>query len=125
MARHLMAIYPQNIVESIVMPNHKKSRYTNVYNVTHDDEHSKGLKRTETKKSPAPHGLKFFAGSAYIIVSREFVEWIVKNETAQQGCPGPRVLLPLFSLLAGSYHIVNQFSNVCQNLIFCYKTEHF
>ena len=52
MVKYLSYMYPQNSIESFIMPEHKKARYRSVFEVgnTEKGEYSKGLKRTEKRK---------------------------------------------------------------------------
>lgn len=84
MVQYLKAIYPQNSIESFILPGHKISRYNWVYNVTQTEgEYSKGLKRTDIKKGAPPINFPLFGGSAYMVATREFVDWVMHNETIQ------------------------------------------
>ena len=38
--------------------------------------------RTNTKKTPVPHGYNIFKGSAHIVASRAFVEYVLTDEKA-------------------------------------------
>ncbi|XP_067390877.1 beta-1,3-galactosyl-O-glycosyl-glycoprotein beta-1,6-N-acetylglucosaminyltransferase 3 [Emydura macquarii macquarii] len=40
--------------------------------------------RTNTEKSPPPHGSPMFSGNAYIVVTRDFVQYLFENPTVQQ-----------------------------------------
>ena len=37
------------------------------------------------KKTAPPHDIKLYAGSLYIIATREFIIWTMKNSTVQIG----------------------------------------
>jgi len=85
MIKYLSYMYPQNSIESFIMPEHKKARYRSVFEIgnTAKGEYSKGLKRTEKRKESPPVKMDLYAGSAYFVATREFVEWALKNSTAQ------------------------------------------
>lgn len=77
MVKYLQVLYPQNSIESIILPVHKGNRYNTAFQIVNmDEEYTKGLMSTGQKKRAAPYDLKLFAGSAYIIATREFVEWV-------------------------------------------------
>ena len=40
------------------------------------------------KKTAPPHDINLYAGSLYIIATREFMNWTMKNSTAQIGIHG-------------------------------------
>ena len=42
------------------------------------------LMKGKNKTAP-PHGIKLYAGSLYIIATREFINWTMNNSTAQKG----------------------------------------
>ena len=45
------------------------------------------LTKGKNKTAP-PHGIKLYAGSLYIIATREFMNWTMNNSTAQKGING-------------------------------------
>lgn len=85
MISYLRFLHPRNSIESVILPPHKHARYNSVYEVGRTTgEYSKGLVKTDKSKSNPPHGLKLFAGSAYLVGSREFIEWVAHNETVKE-----------------------------------------
>ena len=51
MVQYLKSIYPQNSIESYILPAKKVSRYNWVYEVTETEgEYTMGMKRTNTRK---------------------------------------------------------------------------
>lgn len=84
MVRYLRYLHPQNSIESFVLPEHKHSRYKWVFEVHETKgEYSKGLKRTNIPKSASPVNMTLFGGSAYMVATREFVDWALTNQTIQ------------------------------------------
>ena len=47
------------------------------------DGYSKKLVLAGLPKSEVPNGIKLFSGSAYIVATREFMNWTMTNETPQ------------------------------------------
>ena len=39
-------------------------------------------------KTEPPHGMKLYTGSSYITATRDFMNWAMKNSTAQIGIHG-------------------------------------
>ena len=78
MVAKLRGLMPFNSVESISMPLGKMGRYEYIHTVTQN-----ALAKTVRKKLPPPHGMRLFAGSAYVVVTREFVQWVMENSTVR------------------------------------------
>ncbi|XP_066557973.1 beta-1,3-galactosyl-O-glycosyl-glycoprotein beta-1,6-N-acetylglucosaminyltransferase 3 [Amia ocellicauda] len=67
----------KNSLESEPPPQHKKDRW--IYH--HEVKDS--ITRTETKKIPPPIDSPMFAGNAYFVVTREFVQYLFENPKVQ------------------------------------------
>ncbi|XP_074523933.1 beta-1,3-galactosyl-O-glycosyl-glycoprotein beta-1,6-N-acetylglucosaminyltransferase 4-like [Halichoeres trimaculatus] len=71
----LKSLKGSNMLETI-LPRQKAKRYLNHYALTGPSEYNKRLVRTDQLKSPPPHGIQIFVGSAYFILSREFIVYM-------------------------------------------------
>ncbi|NXS24629.1 GCNT3 acetylglucosaminyltransferase, partial [Mystacornis crossleyi] len=78
MVRALHVLQGQNNMESEKPPAYKQARWQYHYEV------GKDIVRTNQKKVPPPHSYPMFAGSAYIVVTRDFVQHVFENPTAQK-----------------------------------------
>ena len=62
-------------------------RYNQKYEVIDqkagEDGYSKKLILAGVPKDEVPNGIKLFAGSAYIVATREFIHWAMTNEIPQ------------------------------------------
>ncbi|XP_027007669.2 beta-1,3-galactosyl-O-glycosyl-glycoprotein beta-1,6-N-acetylglucosaminyltransferase-like [Tachysurus fulvidraco] len=67
-----------NSLETETTPHIKVSRWKQSYQVQNGT-----IMRTNKEKSPPPFGLKVFSGIAYIVVSREFVRYVLEDPKAQ------------------------------------------
>ncbi|XP_044030428.1 beta-1,3-galactosyl-O-glycosyl-glycoprotein beta-1,6-N-acetylglucosaminyltransferase 4-like isoform X2 [Siniperca chuatsi] len=64
-----------NMLESSRPSEHKKQRFTFHHELKDANfEYQKLPVKTEQKKAPPPHGIEMFSGSAYFVLSRDFVE---------------------------------------------------
>ncbi|CAJ1070116.1 beta-1%2C3-galactosyl-O-glycosyl-glycoprotein beta-1,6-N-acetylglucosaminyltransferase 4-like [Xyrichtys novacula] len=61
-----------NMLETTRPPAHKKLRYTHHYKLMENSD----LNITDQLKSPPPHGIEIFFGSAYFVLSRDFIVYI-------------------------------------------------
>ncbi|XP_055049159.1 beta-1,3-galactosyl-O-glycosyl-glycoprotein beta-1,6-N-acetylglucosaminyltransferase 3 [Misgurnus anguillicaudatus] len=68
----------KNNMESEVTNEFKKNRWLYHHNVTND------VIRTDVQKSPPPIKSPMFSGSAYFVVSREFVDHLFKSKEVQE-----------------------------------------
>ena len=50
-------------------------------------EGKSALMKGKNKTEP-PHGMKLYTGSSYITATRDFMNWAMKNSTAQIGIHG-------------------------------------
>ncbi|NXC03921.1 GCNT3 acetylglucosaminyltransferase, partial [Orthonyx spaldingii] len=76
--RALQLLQGQNNVESERPTAAKRQRWEFHYEV------GKTIFRTAQKKEPPPHSYPMFTGSAYIVVTRSFVQHIFEDPTAQK-----------------------------------------
>lgn len=77
--RKLKLLAGQNNLETEKMPHHKKERWKKHYAVVNGK-----LTNTGTDKAPPPLETPLFSGSAYFVVSREFVGYVLRNERIQR-----------------------------------------
>lgn len=78
MVRSMKHLNGRNSMESEVTSQNKKNRWMYHHNVTN------AVKRTDVKKSAPPIKSPMFSGSAYFVVSREFVEHLFKSREVQE-----------------------------------------
>ncbi|XP_061435290.1 beta-1,3-galactosyl-O-glycosyl-glycoprotein beta-1,6-N-acetylglucosaminyltransferase-like [Lethenteron reissneri] len=76
--RALHGLHGANSLESTKTPGYKRRRWEYHYEVVGDL-----VKITDVKKSPPPIPSPMFAGSAYMVVTRAFVEHVLSDPTAQ------------------------------------------
>ncbi|XP_048337897.1 beta-1,3-galactosyl-O-glycosyl-glycoprotein beta-1,6-N-acetylglucosaminyltransferase 3 [Sphaerodactylus townsendi] len=76
--RALKALNLQNNMESERPSSGKMLRWKYRHEVTDS------VSRTDTEKSPPPHSIQMFTGSAYIVVTREFVQHILEDPIAKE-----------------------------------------
>ncbi|XP_028593581.2 N-acetyllactosaminide beta-1,6-N-acetylglucosaminyl-transferase isoform X1 [Podarcis muralis] len=79
--RHLKSFKGKNITPGILPPEPITVRTKYVYK-EHIGRESSYMKRTGTLKSPAPHNLTIYFGSAYIALTRPFVEFLFQDKRA-------------------------------------------
>lgn len=66
-----------NMVETIRPSEFKKQRFTFRHELKNSNFHlEKILVSTKQKKTPPPHGIEIFAGNAYFVLSRRFIDYI-------------------------------------------------
>ncbi|XP_032378616.1 beta-1,3-galactosyl-O-glycosyl-glycoprotein beta-1,6-N-acetylglucosaminyltransferase 3 [Etheostoma spectabile] len=78
MVQALKALHGRNSMESEATNDYKKSRWQYHFNVTDT------VIRTDVRKSPPPISSPMFAGNAYIVVTRAFVEHVMQDREVQQ-----------------------------------------
>ncbi|KAI7811856.1 beta-1,3-galactosyl-O-glycosyl-glycoprotein beta-1,6-N-acetylglucosaminyltransferase 3 [Triplophysa rosa] len=78
MVRSMKHLNGKNSMESEVTSEHKKARWMYHHNVTNV------VRQTDVKKTPPPIKSPMFSGSAYFVVSREFVEHLCKSKEIQE-----------------------------------------
>ncbi|NP_001088259.1 uncharacterized protein LOC495090 [Xenopus laevis] len=71
----LKGLKGQNSLETERMPPHKEVRWRKHYEIVDNS-----IRKTETDKTPPPLETPMFSGSAYYIVTRAFVSYILENE---------------------------------------------
>ncbi|NXH33566.1 GCNT3 acetylglucosaminyltransferase, partial [Myiagra hebetior] len=76
--RALQVLQGQNSLESEKPSAAKQQRWQ------YHHEVGKAIFRTAQKKLPPPHSYPMFTGNAYIVVTRDFVQYIFENPTAQK-----------------------------------------
>ncbi|KAK3565388.1 hypothetical protein QTP86_007671 [Hemibagrus guttatus] len=76
--RALKALGGANSLETESTPAIKGYRWKKSYQVRNGE-----IWRTNQDKSPPPFGLKVFSGNTYIVVSRDFVRYVLENPKAQ------------------------------------------
>ncbi|XP_019131558.2 beta-1,3-galactosyl-O-glycosyl-glycoprotein beta-1,6-N-acetylglucosaminyltransferase [Larimichthys crocea] len=76
--RMLRSLRGGNSMESEEMPEHKKQRVTDVYQIV-DGE----IQRTSKKKGPLPFNLPILSGNAYIVVSRGYIRSVLEDNRIQ------------------------------------------
>ncbi|XP_041040557.1 N-acetyllactosaminide beta-1,6-N-acetylglucosaminyl-transferase-like isoform X3 [Carcharodon carcharias] len=79
--RHLKTFKGKNITPGILPPEHAKGRTKFVYKQVLSANKSY-VARTKKQKSPPPHNLTIYFGSAYYALTIEFVEFILKDKRA-------------------------------------------
>ncbi|XP_051871393.1 N-acetyllactosaminide beta-1,6-N-acetylglucosaminyl-transferase-like isoform X2 [Pristis pectinata] len=73
----------KNITPGILQPDHIKQRTTHVHREYISPAESYVVKTETRKAGGVPHGLKLYFGSAYYAVTREFVDFVLKDERAK------------------------------------------
>ncbi|XP_078084912.1 N-acetyllactosaminide beta-1,6-N-acetylglucosaminyl-transferase-like isoform X2 [Mustelus asterias] len=79
--RHLKTFKGKNITPGILPPEHAKGRTRFVYKQVLSARKSY-MVRTKQQKSPPPHNLTIYFGSAYYALTIDFVEFILKDQRA-------------------------------------------
>ncbi|XP_042319766.1 N-acetyllactosaminide beta-1,6-N-acetylglucosaminyl-transferase-like [Sceloporus undulatus] len=79
--RHLKGFRGRNITPGVPMPARYASRTTFVYR-QHMGPQASFMKRTSQAKPPPPHNLSLYFGSAYIALTRPFVEFLFHDKRA-------------------------------------------
>ncbi|XP_032078948.1 N-acetyllactosaminide beta-1,6-N-acetylglucosaminyl-transferase [Thamnophis elegans] len=79
--QHLKKFKGKNITPGILPPPHITSRTRFVYK-EHIGKQASFMQRTGTPKPPPPHNLTIYFGSAYIALTRPFVEFLFNDSRA-------------------------------------------
>ncbi|XP_007431201.1 N-acetyllactosaminide beta-1,6-N-acetylglucosaminyl-transferase [Python bivittatus] len=79
--QHLKRFKGKNITPGILPPPPITARTKFVYK-EHIGKEASYMKRTKTLKSPPPHNLTIYFGSAYVALTRPFVEFLFKDPRA-------------------------------------------
>ncbi|XP_053322779.1 beta-1,3-galactosyl-O-glycosyl-glycoprotein beta-1,6-N-acetylglucosaminyltransferase [Spea bombifrons] len=74
----LKALKGANSLETEKMPPHKEVRWRKHYEIMDG-----AIRKTETDKKAPPLQVPIFSGSAYFVVSRAFVSYVLRNEKIQ------------------------------------------
>ncbi|KAM9307304.1 beta-1,3-galactosyl-O-glycosyl-glycoprotein beta-1,6-N-acetylglucosaminyltransferase 4 isoform 2-T2 [Pholidichthys leucotaenia] len=73
-----------NMLETSRPSETKKQRYTLRYELKDTSfEYQKTLVKTGQVKGPPPHGIEMFSGSAYFVLSREFISFINSSDVVK------------------------------------------
>ncbi|XP_061447785.1 N-acetyllactosaminide beta-1,6-N-acetylglucosaminyl-transferase isoform X2 [Rhineura floridana] len=78
---HLKGFKGKNITPGILPPEPITVRTKYVYR-EHIDKEASYMKKTKIRKSPPPHNLTIYFGSAYIALTRPFVEFLFNDKRA-------------------------------------------
>lgn len=76
--RALKALAGANSLETMTTPPNKVHRWKKRYRVKNGR-----IQATNQVKNPPPFGIKIFTGGAYIVVSRDFVRYVLEDPKAQ------------------------------------------
>lgn len=74
----LKALAGANSLETVITPNNKEHRWKKRHQVIKDR-----IQATNQHKNPPPFGIKIFSGGAYVVVSRDFVHYVLEDPKAQ------------------------------------------
>ncbi|XP_060786696.1 beta-1,3-galactosyl-O-glycosyl-glycoprotein beta-1,6-N-acetylglucosaminyltransferase-like isoform X1 [Neoarius graeffei] len=74
----LKALAGGNSLETVTTPQNKVHRWKKRYQVINGR-----IRRTNQNKKTPPFGMKIFTGGAYIVVSRDFVRYVLEDPKAQ------------------------------------------
>ncbi|XP_063769916.1 beta-1,3-galactosyl-O-glycosyl-glycoprotein beta-1,6-N-acetylglucosaminyltransferase [Pseudophryne corroboree] len=74
MVQMLKALKGENSLETEKMPPHKESRWRKHYQI------GESVQKTDIDKKPPPYQVPVFSGSAYFVVSRAFVSYVLEND---------------------------------------------
>ncbi|KAG8442397.1 hypothetical protein GDO86_011259 [Hymenochirus boettgeri] len=77
--QHLKTFKGKNITPGILPPEHAipRTKYVHREDIVHSN-----VKRTDVLKSPPPHNITIYFGSAYVALTREFTQFIIKDDRA-------------------------------------------
>ncbi|CAG5104791.1 Oidioi.mRNA.OKI2018_I69.chr1.g1545.t1.cds [Oikopleura dioica] len=83
---HLKSIYPKNSINQYPMPENKLKRYKYHWSIRRQffHEYKYVPQITFWRKSPPPNNVQIFGGLAYLMVTREFVSWMMEDEEVKQ-----------------------------------------
>ncbi|XP_078270824.1 LOW QUALITY PROTEIN: N-acetyllactosaminide beta-1,6-N-acetylglucosaminyl-transferase-like [Rhinoraja longicauda] len=73
----------KNITPGILQPDHIKHRTTHVHREYISPAQSYVVKTATMKAPGVPHGLRLYFGSAYYALTREFVEFVLRDQRAK------------------------------------------
>ncbi|XP_074547038.1 beta-1,3-galactosyl-O-glycosyl-glycoprotein beta-1,6-N-acetylglucosaminyltransferase 4-like [Halichoeres trimaculatus] len=72
-----------NMLETCRPTDFKRGRFAVHHELRDDAEFVKWQEATNQSKSPAPHGIEMYTGSAYFVLSREFVVFVDSSAVAK------------------------------------------
>ncbi|KAG8442398.1 hypothetical protein GDO86_011260 [Hymenochirus boettgeri] len=77
--QHLKTFKGKNITPGILPPEHAipRTKYVHREDIVHSN-----VKRTDVLKSPPPHNITIYFGSAYVALTREFTQFILEDQRA-------------------------------------------
>ncbi|KAM8967367.1 N-acetyllactosaminide beta-1,6-N-acetylglucosaminyl-transferase-like [Pelodytes ibericus] len=77
--QHLKKFNGKNITPGVLPPDHAipRTKYVHRENIVHSF-----VKRTTILKPPPPHKINIYFGSAYVALTREFTQYILKDQRA-------------------------------------------
>ncbi|XP_067424436.1 N-acetyllactosaminide beta-1,6-N-acetylglucosaminyl-transferase-like [Emydura macquarii macquarii] len=81
LVQHLKGYKGKNITPGVLPPAHVISRTKYVYK-EHIGADFSYMKKTDVLKRPPPHNLTIYFGSAYIAVTKQFVEFLLNDQRA-------------------------------------------
>jgi len=73
----------KNITPGILQPQHMKPRTSHIHREYISPGHSYVIKTHRRKAAGVPHGLSLYFGSAYYALTREFVNFVLSDQRAQ------------------------------------------
>ncbi|CAL9682330.1 unnamed protein product [Knipowitschia caucasica] len=80
----LIKLKGRNMLETCRPTAHKSNRYKYHYELQDANfEYKRIPVKTDTTKEPPPHGIEMFTGSAYFVLSREFVEYMQTSDVVK------------------------------------------
>ncbi|XP_032824639.2 beta-1,3-galactosyl-O-glycosyl-glycoprotein beta-1,6-N-acetylglucosaminyltransferase 4 [Petromyzon marinus] len=78
----LKSLQGRSMLETGKPSAYKQQRFTHKFVLERRDSSLPALQHTQTALAPAPHGLEVFVGSAYFVLSREFVRFAITSAVA-------------------------------------------
>ncbi|XP_075067104.1 beta-1,3-galactosyl-O-glycosyl-glycoprotein beta-1,6-N-acetylglucosaminyltransferase [Mixophyes fleayi] len=75
MVQMLKALKGENSLETEKMPAHKETRWRKHYEIS-----GSGIQKTDIDKMPPPFQIPVFSGSAYFVLSRALVNYVLTND---------------------------------------------
>jgi len=82
--QYLSYISPHNEIECVPMSSGKERRLDNQVQLERNDDGGYSVVETGNENPPPPHGIGKYAGSAYNVLSRAFVDYAMHNETVKE-----------------------------------------
>ncbi|XP_078531371.1 beta-1,3-galactosyl-O-glycosyl-glycoprotein beta-1,6-N-acetylglucosaminyltransferase 4 [Lissotriton helveticus] len=72
-----------NMLETVRPSSVKKERFTFLHEVKDDYDYIQMPSKVNVSKEPPPHKIEMFVGSAYFILSRLFIEYVLESSVAK------------------------------------------